>query len=59
MLEEVFFGASDAGRPAFPDLARTEAVTHAVLLGLVGLIGVWPRWLLVIIDAATGPIVGG
>ena len=50
MLRQVFFGDLAPG-PAFADLGRAELAVLAGLLALVVLIGVWPIWLLDLIDA--------
>ncbi len=53
MLRQVFFGqAPSPSGLAFPDLTRAEMAVLAGLLALVVLIGVWPVWLLELIDAA-------
>ena len=51
LVRQVFFGALPAERASFPDLSRTEALILAGLLALVVLIGLWPTWLLSLIDA--------
>jgi len=51
LIRQVFFGELPAARASFPDLGRTEAVVLAGMLALVVLIGIWPAWLLEMIDA--------
>ncbi len=59
MLRQVFFGALPPERPASPTSRRAEVAVLAVLLALVVLIGVWPGWLLELIDAGTPDPVAG
>lgn len=56
LIRQVFFGAVPAAHEGFPDLTRTEASILTALLALVVLIGVWPAWLLSLIDA--GSLIG-
>ncbi|CAM4375642.1 complex I subunit 4 family protein [Palleronia rufa] len=51
MLRQMFFGDLPAERKGFTDLNRTETVLLTALLALVVLIGIWPTWLLLLIDA--------
>ncbi|MBU2360888.1 MAG: NADH-quinone oxidoreductase subunit M, partial [Alphaproteobacteria bacterium] len=59
LLQQVFFGDLPTARKGFPDLSRREAAILSVLLFLVVLIGIYPRWLLDLIGSATRAIVGG
>ena len=59
LLQQVFFGELPITRRGFPDLGRREAAILSLLLFLVVLIGVYPRWLLDLIGGATRTIVGG
>lgn len=59
MVQDVFFGELPARWSGFPDLALRETAVLAVLLFFVVLIGVYPRWLLILIESATSGIVGG
>jgi len=60
MLRQMFFGALPKEREGFTDLTRTETAVLALLLALVVLIGIWPSWLLTLIDApALIPAIGG
>ena len=52
LLSAVFFGDLPDARRGFPDLSRVEASLLGGLLALVVLIGVWPAWLIDLIDAA-------
>ncbi|MZR15019.1 NADH-quinone oxidoreductase subunit M [Maritimibacter sp. DP07] len=51
MLRKLFFGALPPKRAGFTDLDRGEVAILAVLLALVVLIGLWPAWLISLIDA--------
>ncbi|APX89181.1 oxidoreductase [Brevirhabdus pacifica] len=55
LLRAVFFGPrpAEGGVARFADLDRTEMAILSALLALVVLIGIWPLWLLELIDAAT------
>ncbi len=53
MLRQVFFGELPATRADFADLTRRETAILGALLALVVLIGVWPAWLLSLIDAGS------
>jgi NADH-quinone oxidoreductase subunit M len=59
MLQQLFFGELPERRAGFPDLARSESAVLGVLLVLVVAIGVYPRWLLALIDSGAATIVGG
>ncbi len=59
MLQALFFGALPERWQQFPDLNRAETVVLGVLLLLVIVIGIWPRWILAVIDAAARQLVGG
>jgi NADH-quinone oxidoreductase subunit M len=59
MVQDVFFGDLKRERTGFPDLSAREIGVLAVLLFLVVLIGVYPFWLLNLIDSASATIVGG
>ncbi|MGK7295088.1 MAG: complex I subunit 4 family protein [Candidatus Wenzhouxiangella sp. M2_3B_020] len=53
MLRQVFFGeVTSQTDSVFPDLTRSEVLVLSGMLALVVLIGVWPLWLLDLIDAA-------
>ena len=49
----MFFGDLPKERAGFTDLDRTETALLAGVLILVVLIGIWPTWLLSLIDAAS------
>ncbi|MDT0684089.1 NADH-quinone oxidoreductase subunit M [Roseicyclus sp. F158] len=53
MLRQMFFGDLPKERAGFTDLDRTETALLAGVLILVVLIGIWPTWLLSLIDAAS------
>ncbi|HIC66420.1 MAG TPA: NADH-quinone oxidoreductase subunit M, partial [Paracoccus sp.] len=59
MLQQMFFGKLSEARAGFADLAPRETTVLAFLLALVVLIGLWPRWLLTLVDGATQTILGG
>ncbi|WP_272911690.1 proton-conducting transporter transmembrane domain-containing protein [Loktanella sp. M215] len=59
LLQQVFFGDLPTARKGFPDLSRREGAVLSLLLFLVVLIGIYPRWLLDLIGSATRAIVGG
>jgi NADH-quinone oxidoreductase subunit M len=59
MLQQLFFGELPARWRDFPDLAASERRVLGVLLALVVLIGVYPRWLLTVVEAAAAVLVGG
>ncbi|SHI46587.1 NADH dehydrogenase subunit M [Palleronia salina] len=52
MIRQMFFGDMPKERAGFTDLTGTETALLAGLLALVVLIGIWPAWLLELIDAA-------
>ena len=58
MVQDIFFGELPARWSGFPDLAFRETAVLAVLLFFVVLIGVYPRWLLTLIESATSTIIG-
>ena len=53
LVRQAFFGALPEARAGFADLTRTEAALLGGLLALVVLIGIWPTWLLSLIDAGS------
>ncbi|MWD29988.1 NADH-quinone oxidoreductase subunit M [Aquicoccus sp. SCR17] len=53
MLRQAFFGELPEARKGFADLTRAETAILGALLALVVLIGIWPAWLLALIDAAS------
>ncbi|WP_417809669.1 complex I subunit 4 family protein [Thioclava sp.] len=59
MLQQLFFGDLAKAREGFADVNLREGVVLLMLLSLVVLIGVYPRWLLTLIGSATSAIVGG
>lgn len=59
MLQQVFFGGLSDSRRGFADVSMREGVVLAVVLALVVLIGVYPRWLLTLINSATSAMIGG
>jgi NADH-quinone oxidoreductase subunit M len=58
MLQALFFGPVPALRSSFRDLGAVEVAALVALLALVVVIGVYPGWLLAMIEAGTLPIVG-
>ncbi|MBN8750733.1 MAG: NADH-quinone oxidoreductase subunit M [Variovorax sp.] len=58
MLQALFFGNLPARWSDFGDLGGIEVVVLAVLLALVILIGVYPHWLIVVIDSASRAALG-
>jgi NADH-quinone oxidoreductase subunit M len=58
MLQRVFLGVLPERWAAWPDLSRVEVAALVPLLGLVVAIGVAPAWVLDVIDAAAGALVG-
>jgi NADH-quinone oxidoreductase subunit M len=59
MLRQAFFGPLPPDRVGFPDLTQAETTILAGMLALVVLIGLWPTWLLSLIDAgALIPVIG-
>lgn len=59
MVQELFFGELPTRWSGFPDLVSRETAVLGVLLFFVVLIGIYPRWLLTLIESATSAIVGG
>lgn len=58
MLQKLLLGPLPARWSGFPDLARVEIAGLAALLLIVVLVGVYPAWLLDVIDSFAGPLVG-
>ncbi|GMU40639.1 MAG: NADH dehydrogenase subunit M [Chloroflexota bacterium] len=58
MLQRLFLGPLPERWRTFPDLTRTETFGLSTLLILVVIIGVYPIWLLEVIDSYAGPLVG-
>jgi len=58
MLQRLFFGELPSERKGFPDLRRTEAAALGGLLALVVVIGVYPRWLLDLVQATSRLMIG-
>lgn len=58
MLQRLFLGGLPERWRAFPDLGRAEVATLGVMILFVVLIGVFPAWLLDVIDSFAGPFVG-
>ena len=58
MLQKLFLGPLPDRWRTFPDLGRVEVAGLGVLLFFVVLIGVFPAWLLNVIDSFAGPLVG-
>ncbi|MDP9022373.1 MAG: NADH-quinone oxidoreductase subunit M [Actinomycetota bacterium] len=58
MLQRLFFGELPERWSAFPDLRPSEAATLGVMLALVVAIGIYPRWLLDVVHAASGVLIG-
>ncbi|MCO5100184.1 MAG: NADH-quinone oxidoreductase subunit M [Burkholderiaceae bacterium] len=59
MVQRLFFGALPVRWRDFGDLHGAEVGVLAVLLLLVLVVGVYPRWLLDVIDAATTALLAG
>jgi len=59
MVQRVFFGELPADRRLFSDLTPSEYAIVGVLLTLVVVVGVYPRWLLAPIHAAAAAITAG
>ena len=53
MAQQIFFGTVPDQRLSFTDLSRTESGFVAALLVLVILIGIYPGWLLALIDTGS------
>lgn len=58
MFQKVFLGPLPERLKSFPDLSKTELAGLWALLFFVVLIGVYPSWLLNVIDSFAGPLVG-
>ncbi len=58
LVQKLFFGDLPAERQGFRDLAGAERAVLGVLLGLVVLIGVYPRWLLDLVHATSRLLTG-
>ena len=58
MLQRVFLGPLPERWASWHDLSRTEVAALGPLVALVVAIGVAPAWVLDVIDAATGALVG-
>ncbi len=58
MLGGVFLGPLAERWQTFGDLSRIEALALGGLLALVLVIGVYPGWLLSVVDSFAGPFVG-
>jgi NADH-quinone oxidoreductase subunit M len=59
MLQQLFLGELPTRWGGFSDLRRPELATLGILLALVVVIGVYPQWLLSVIDAGSAALVGG
>ena len=59
MLQQLFFGELPDRLSGFTDLRATEAGILLVLLVLVVIIGIYPMWLLELINSASAVLVGG
>jgi NADH-quinone oxidoreductase subunit M len=59
MVQRVFFGEVSEDKRSFTDLRPAEYAILGVLLALVVVIGVYPRWLLAPIMTAAAAITGG
>lgn len=59
MLQRLFFGELPARWSGFPDISRSEAACLTALIGLVILIGLYPRWVLALIDVSSRLVVRG
>lgn len=57
-LRRVFFGVLKSRHATFPDLSRIEAIALGGLLAMVVIIGIYPAWLLQIIQGATATAIG-
>lgn len=58
MLQKLFFGQVPKSRSGFGDLGPAEWATLGVLVALVVVIGIYPTWLLDLIDSASTALVG-
>lgn len=59
MLQRLFFGRLPRRWQRFPDLTAVETAALGVLLALVVVIGVYPRWLLDVVHGASAAVLGG
>lgn len=59
MLQRLFLGDLPDRWAGFTDLAPVETATLGVMLAVVVVIGVYPRWLLDVIHPASGALIGG
>ncbi|MEX2577170.1 MAG: NADH-quinone oxidoreductase subunit M [Halofilum sp. (in: g-proteobacteria)] len=59
MLQQLFAGPLPQRLATFPDLGRIELAVLTVLLALVVIIGVYPAWLLALINSTAEILVGG
>jgi len=57
MLQRLFLGPLPDRWLSFPDLGRVEIAGLGALLAFVVLIGIYPAWLLDVIDSFAGPLV--
>ena len=58
MLQKLFFGELPAERSSFRDLVPSEGASLAGLLALVVVIGIYPRWLLDLVQTTSDVLVG-
>lgn len=56
IIQRLFFGPLPSRWSGFADLGGTELAGLGILLALVVAVGVYPRWLLALIDSATGVV---
>ena len=59
MLQQLFFGELPARWSDFSDLGRVETRMLTVLAVLVVVIGIYPVWLLTLINSTTAVLTGG
>ena len=59
MLQQLFFGELPVRWTSFADLRGVEVLALGVLLALVIAIGIYPRWILALVDAGSGFLVRG
>ena len=59
MLQKLFFGSVPDLRAGFRDLVASESVVLALLLAVVVVIGVYPTWLLDLVQSTSDLLVGG
>ncbi len=57
MIQRLFFGPMPSRFAGFTDLKGVELAALGTLLALVVAIGVYPRWLLALVDSATSALV--